>query len=96
MKLIFTNYPFSKQEAFIFGLENQDSVSEFLKLFKITSIDKNKRCKLPTENELKLLVEKIRTQELKNLLQKYAGLEILILPEKDDYLLPDEIHYAQQ
>lgn len=96
MKLIFTNYPFSKQEAFIFGFENQESVNEFLTLFKIPSIDKNKRCKLPTENEFKLLEAKIKSQELKNILKKYAGLEILILPEKDDYLLPDEIHFAQQ
>lgn len=94
MKLIFTNYPFKKQEAFIYGLENQDSVDEFIKLFKINNLNKNIRCKLPSEDELKLL--KIENQELKNVLKKFADFEILILPEKDDFTLPEEIHYAQQ
>lgn len=94
MKLIFTDYPFSKQEAFIYGLENQDAVNEFLGLFNLTVKEKNNRCQFTDEAELQLIIKHIKSNELKNVLTKYVGKEILVLPENDDYKLPDEIHYA--
>lgn len=95
MKLIFTNYPFTNQEGFVFGFENQDTVDEFLLLFEISSIDKNIHCKFPNESELKLLISKIKSQELKNVLTKYPDREILIMPLNEDHSLPKEIHYAK-
>lgn len=92
MKLIFTNYPFSKDEAFIYGLENQDAVNEFLQLFNLAEIGKNKRCQLPDKNKLNQIMNKIYSQELKNIFTKYVGREILVIPETDDYILPTETH----
>jgi hypothetical protein len=95
MKLIFTNYPFTKQEGFVFGFENQVTVDEFLSLFGIASIDKNIHCKFPNESELKLLTSKIKAQELKNVLVKYPEKEILIMPLNEDHSLPKEIHHIK-
>jgi|GEM_PF-6391148 len=95
MKLIFTNFPFSREEMFIFGLESQDAVDEFLQLFDLTAIDKYYRCQFPDENDLSRIKENLRSQELKNILTKYVGKEILVLPEKDDNYRSEKIHYAR-
>lgn len=92
MKLLFTNYPFSNQEPLIYGLEDKDTVSEFLKLFTLTEIDKNAHCQFPDQNRLQQVLNKINSQELKNVLTKYAGKDILVIPDKDDFSTPTDIH----
>ncbi len=73
MKLIFTNYPFIKEEGFIYGIEGQEAFDEFLQLFELTSIDKNKKCKFPNASEYEKIKDKLHSQELKNILTKYMG-----------------------
>ncbi len=92
MKLLFTNYPFSNQGSLTDGLEDKDAVSEFLKLFTITEIDKNVHCKFPDQNKLQQVLNKIHSQELKNVLTKHAGKNILVIPDKDDFSIPPDIH----
>jgi hypothetical protein len=91
VKLIFTNYPFTK-DNFLDAIHEEDTLNEFLKLFNIASYEGNVRCKFPTQIEYDKIENKIKSIELKNLLAKYPDKDILIIPDKDDFSSPENIH----
>ena len=95
MKLIFTNYPFTKEEGFIYGIEGQEAFDEFLQLFELKTIDRNISCKFPNAAEYEKIKNKLHSQELKNILNKYVDKEILVLPETEDFSVPKATHFAK-
>ena len=63
-------------------------MDEFKQLFSITSFQENVGCEFPTLLELGKL--NIKSQELKNILTKYAGKKILIFAEPEKFNLPSD------
>jgi len=91
VKLIFTNYPFTN-DNFLDAIQEQNTLTEFISLFNITSLNENLRCKFPTQEEFDKIENQIKSQELKNLLRKYLDKDILIIPDREDFSTPNKIH----
>jgi len=81
LKIVFSNLP-RNPKKFVFGIQSDEAVKELSLLFDVTENDLltgDITLSLPDTNRLKTL--DIKNQELKNLLNDYAGDEIYILPD---------------